>query len=324
MVRPSLAKTTDSSCSTASTAAGETLAGSAPSTRTWLVIEYAPSWGANALDALPAGLGAHITDASASTPLRIVLARRPGAPHDRSESLVRRVWIGHTDPQRAQLSGGQEIDLRHLLDWDFSAIAQGELPALDSISDPLHLLCTNGGRDACCATLARPLLRSLPALPTLWECSHLGGHRFAPTMLTLPSGYLHGRLTARATTDQIVASREGCVLLHGLRGRSWLSPPAQVAEIAVRTAADVHGVEDLRVDDPAIDDRALADAINPGTGAESDRDDAVSIWVQHRDGRRWSVEVVRRVEGAVRPLSCGAGSEPLQTWHATGLRLIST
>ena len=28
----------------------------------------------------------------------------------------------------------------------------------------------------------------------VWECTHLGGHRFAPTALVLPTGYSYGRL----------------------------------------------------------------------------------------------------------------------------------
>jgi hypothetical protein len=29
----------------------------------------------------------------------------------------------------------------------------------------------------------------------VWECTHLGCHRFAPTGLLLPNGYAYGRLT---------------------------------------------------------------------------------------------------------------------------------
>ena len=59
-------------------------------------------------------------------------------------------------------------------------------------------MCTNGRRDRCCALLGRPLAAEIVAAghSEVWEVTHLGGHRFSPTMLVLPHGYAYGRLTA--------------------------------------------------------------------------------------------------------------------------------
>ncbi len=56
------------------------------------------------------------------------------------------------------------------------------------------LVCTHGTRDTCCGTVGMKLVSSLTAWATshadvrLWRTSHLGGHRFAPTLLDLPTG----------------------------------------------------------------------------------------------------------------------------------------
>ena len=52
----------------------------------------------------------------------------------------------------------------------------------------MWLVCTNGKRDACCARDGLPVARALAALrpDEAWECSHLGGHRFAANVALAP------------------------------------------------------------------------------------------------------------------------------------------
>ena len=57
--------------------------------------------------------------------------------------------------------------------------------------DPLVLVCTNGRHDPCCATFGRPLARVLregARRDDVWECSHIGGDRFAANIVILPEG----------------------------------------------------------------------------------------------------------------------------------------
>ena len=47
----------------------------------------------------------------------------------------------------------------------------------------------------------------------MWESSHLGGHRFAPTALVLPTGYLYGHLDLRCA---VAVAETGTIILdHG-------------------------------------------------------------------------------------------------------------
>jgi hypothetical protein len=58
------------------------------------------------------------------------------------------------------------------------------------------LVCTHGTRDRCCATFGYPVYSRLrrafrqdaAGASRAWRVSHIGGHRFAPTLLDLPSG----------------------------------------------------------------------------------------------------------------------------------------
>jgi hypothetical protein len=64
------------------------------------------------------------------------------------------------------------------------------------------LVCTHGTKDACCASFGYPAYRVLrPDLARqasgplrVWRVNHLGGHRFAPTMLDFPEGRCWGYL----------------------------------------------------------------------------------------------------------------------------------
>ena len=77
---------------------------------------------------------------------------------------------------------------------------------------PTHamwLVCTNGKRDACCARDGVPVARALAALrpDEAWECSHLGGHRFAANVALLPEGLCFGRVARRGRPRLVAASR---------------------------------------------------------------------------------------------------------------------
>jgi hypothetical protein len=99
------------------------------------------------------------------------------------------------------------------------------------------LVCAHGRRDACCGRwgtlLHIELAAHLGREVRVRRCSHTGGHRFAPTAITLPDG----RFWAYAEPEQLeqVVRRTGDLapLAAHDRGTSALGPWAQVVERAV-------------------------------------------------------------------------------------------
>jgi hypothetical protein len=51
--------------------------------------------------------------------------------------------------------------------------------------EPIYLVCTHGRHDACCAVRGRPVAAALAAAypERTWECSHIGGDRFAANVV---------------------------------------------------------------------------------------------------------------------------------------------
>jgi hypothetical protein len=97
------------------------------------------------------------------------------------------------------------------------------------------LVCTHGSRDVCCGKFGYPvydLLRRRHAARgelRVWRTSHIGGHRFAPTMIDYPEGRHWGHLEPWAA--ERLATRRGPVsdLAPFYRGWAGLRGPFEQA-----------------------------------------------------------------------------------------------
>jgi len=269
------------------------MAGSATTGATWLLLEQSGPWGAKALTQshLDPELGRALEARTRGTGVRIALIRRPGRHADRPPTPHRQVYLGHTRPGNSWLRETVVADPAELLGLDFAALGAGDHGGTGSSyqGDPLALVCTNGRRDRCCALLGRPLAAELAAMghATVWETTHLGGHRFSPTMLVLPYGYAYGRLSPHAAKEVLTATHEGRVTGEWCRGRSAWEPAGQAAELAVRRETGEDLAEVLTVH-------------------QVESADGWSVTVSHQDGRSWLVEVAAGVSEPPRSQSCGA------------------
>ena len=288
-----------STCSTASRHLDEPLAGTAATARTWLLLEQPGPWGAKALTSshLDPALGRALEAAAQDTGVRIALIRRPGRHADCGTPEERRVYAAHTTPGNVWLHSTMTRDPERLLDLDFAALGQGDPHTFDTAlggrthtGDPLAFVCTNGKRDRCCALLGRPLAAELAAsgVEGVWEVTHLGGHRFSPTVLVLPYGYAYGRAEAHAVKEILHGVRDGRVVTHGCRGGSAWERPGQAAELAVREAAGEYAAGVLTV--------VRTDGAAPRW----------EVTVAHADGRLWRVVIEQGASLPPRQESCGS------------------
>lgn len=248
------------SCSAASARLDEPLAGTAPVAGRWLAIEQTGPWGGRALTEshFPHELGRALNHKADAAGVRIALIRRPGHHAEHDPLAPRRVFLADTRPGRSALWAWSTSDPATLLDLDFDIPGK---PLHEG--GPLLLVCTNGKRDTCCALSGRALAAWLAEdretdEDALWECDHLGGHRFAPTAVVLPTGYVYGRLDGPAARGILRDATAGLVGGRLCRGRSAWSRPGQAAELALRAelqeyAADAVVVLGERLLDPVPD-----------------------------------------------------------------------
>ncbi|MFF4956485.1 sucrase ferredoxin [Streptomyces sp. NPDC001222] len=288
-----------STCTTASRDLDEPLAGTAATARTWLLLEQPGPWGPKALTSshLDQALGRALEAATDGTGVRIALIRRPGRHADHGTPALRQVYAAHTVPGKVWLHAATTAEPERLLDLDFTALGSGDPRSFDvslrgepHTGAPLALVCTNGRRDRCCALLGRPLAAELAAsgVEGVWEVTHLGGHRFSPTLLVLPFGYAYGRAQAPHVKEVLHGVREGRVVVEGCRGSSAWERPAQAAELAVRTSAHEYAADALTV--------VRTDGAAPRW----------EVTVAHNDGRLWRVLVAQGASLPPRQESCGS------------------
>jgi hypothetical protein len=282
-------------CSALAEAIGEPLAGTAATARSWLCLEQPGPWGRDALSTshLDSGVSRELAALAAGSGVRIVLIRRPGAHPDRHRPVPRHVYLAHTAPGHTWLERTTITDPKALLDLDFTRAGRGEPGLLgERVADPLLLVCTNGRRDVCCALRGRPIAAALARGhgDAVWECTHIGGHRFAPTAVRLPTGYAYGRLDVAAASGLL--DRAG-VVTSGCRGRSTWPPAGQVAELAVRERTGESDADALWVE-------VLGEAV----------DGERLVAVTHRNGTSWRVVVAEREVGPARKASCAAAPTP--------------
>lgn len=233
------------SCAAESSAAAEPLAGTAPGERAFLCVEQAPPWGYDAVreSGLDRNVAEHLLDRALEAGVRVMLVRSSA----RSGLRGTRVFTAWTGP--APFLTEHEIHSpEELRDLDLRDLGRGVRPAAGAErARPLFLVCTNGRRDACCARYGRPAASALGELlpDDTWECTHLGGHRFAATMLALPSGLCFGRLDPGTIVETARALLRGEVAPELLRGRAGVHPALQVAEATVRRERGLRAVDDV-------------------------------------------------------------------------------
>lgn len=234
-------------CSTLSRELGEQLFGSAPTHDVWLLLEYTQPWGAKVLpdsdlsNDIKARLNALLANIPKSNILFIKqqfkrvgkLAFYVALPHESHPRLYEFALNGYNDLLTLDVAAVAAQDSKYDAHWTH---------------DPLYLVCVNARRDRCCAKYGLPLYRELAmqAGSRVWQCSHIGGHRFAPTTLFFPHGINYGRIEPGEAPTLADEYRHGRLNLERLRGRVCYDSVTQAADYYLRAQLELDGIDALR------------------------------------------------------------------------------
>ncbi len=215
----------DLGCAALTSSLGEHPAGTAPTDETWLLMELSRPW--------PQAINQHRDLLGRTYPgVRIVAIEPPdGARGDEHADVIlyRRPpglflsferYSATVNP--SELAGLAE------------GVAAGDLGPLSLDPGRDVLVCTHEARDICCGQRGPALLASLPPTEaSLWRASHLGGHRFAPTMVDFPSGMAWANLSPTVAVGAIEHTLGSEQINDHLRGCvAFTSREAQAADAA--------------------------------------------------------------------------------------------
>lgn len=223
----------------------EPLYGTLPEVDIYFLLEYNGVW------------GSHVTDQNENTiPPEVMTAlkqvkgaktlfiRQPGQSGWSDNKISFFVAVANTSPARLYSIELQSYE--HLLDLNLAEIIAGDFT--EPSDELLYAVCTNGRRDICCSKYGVPVAEALAheVGSSVWRMSHMGGHRFAATMLCLPHGIGYGYLDAEHAPQVIESYSNGRILLDHLRGRSNYPQPAQAADYFLRKDKNLDVIDAVR------------------------------------------------------------------------------
>ncbi len=216
-------------CSARSRDRGDPLTATAGRGERWLLVEIDGGWGSHAfLDSrLDPALAERLVARVEGAGIRPLAIRRTGRRADERRAQSSYAWaLVDARPGHEQVRWGRAQDQAELLTVPLDGSAG--VPS----SDPVICVCTHARHDQCCAVRGRPLVaafaREYPELT--WECSHLGGDRFAATMMVFPESLMFGRVGAEDAVSLYERYRAGRVDPRHFRGRASLSNITQAAQ----------------------------------------------------------------------------------------------
>lgn len=285
-------------CSDAARLRGDDNSATASRVDAWILVELPVTWGREPIDdaPMPDTVRRALKAACTSIPFcRIVFIRKRVESRERTRVLVAR----STAP---------------------AGIAQIELPSIETIASlsfadllenvrpdapPVILVCTHGQHDSCCGRRGYPLFEALQQRSDIdvWQCSHIGGDRFAANAVVLPWGLYYGPVEARDASVLADTALGNEVLINAFRGRSTLPRILQAAEIHVRRMTGITERDALQL------------------AAREREGDIETITLCDRDGTRYVMTIERYISTEAARLTCLASApSPVPQFRVVGYR----
>lgn len=284
----------------------------AAKTSVWLGVELRGVWPRNAFDssAMPAVLRERIEAwAAAIEGFRPQALRRPGREHCPEPA----VFVAMTGPECERVVRLDVPSLEALAEVDLPSVVEtlraGGVPdGAREMTEPAVWVCVHGKRDRCCAKFGVPVYEAAAKAEgvDVWHTSHLGGHRYAATLLCLPKGICYGRVQAEDMDALIRSHTDGRVHdLTLLRGRTCWSGASQAAVHFVRAHLGAMALDDVRPTDEVTNESTTT----------------VEVEVL---GATYEVVVEKRAVGGEAPPSCDKPLAAVTGWTQVSLRGPST
>ena len=280
-------------CAPGAESRGELLAGTASRAERFVMVEYPTPWPHKAMDAFSDNVRGVLSAACESAFAKLLLIRRPGE----HRAPAARRWAVYDASVRRSLWGSwtTEDDLGTLVE------AMTAAPSDGWTAEPAVLVCTHARHDSCCGVRGRPVAAALAeAHPDLvWECTHVGGHRYAANLVLPLDGTYYGRVDVDDVGEVVGAHLEKSVVsTEHLRGFSWMPSAAQAV------AVEAH----RRWGPASADDVVSASAVALGP-------DSWRVELAGGEVLPSSITAeVERVTGADARLSCRADPTPTESF----------
>ena len=235
-------------CSQLSVQAKEEIYGTASGVDVWFLLEYAGPWAAQAFtgsslpEAVKDRLGGYLNTIPHARLLFIKQQPRSVA------HLAFYIVVSHE--LRPILYEFQLSTYEDVLALDIPAMVSGNAKGKSFVrEDPLFLVCTHGTHDKCCAKFGLPVYKELAKHggSSVWQCSHVGGDRFAANVVCFPHAIYYGHVVESEIATVVEEYRRQRIYLEKYRGRSCYSFAEQAADYLLRVETGVRELPGFRL-----------------------------------------------------------------------------
>jgi hypothetical protein len=228
-------------CSENSRFLNEQLIGTAAHYKTYVLIEHLFPWAKNAFDSkdIPSDLKALIQEFKEdnNSTSFLLINRGESNKTDYKKVIIYSRKEGLSDGYKKQEFEVENVE-------KFVPILKDKLlSSNDSLLDAEEstrdiLVCTHGVHDKCCAKYGKPFYKGAKNIISdlsldkvrIWQASHFGGHRFAPTIIDFPSGRYYGLLDSEIFKSILIGNGDINRVSKAYRGWAKLPPLAQTLE----------------------------------------------------------------------------------------------
>jgi hypothetical protein len=235
-------------CSELSRRSAEKTFGTASIGAVWLLLEYPHGWGRNALE--ESALSPAVKNFLRGTLAGIKHSRILFVKTDRGRRDERmNLFVVRCREREPFIVRFQVKDYEDVRTLDISAAARGrDLQGGELTKEPLHLVCTHGRRDKCCAKFGIPVYNALRDCEgeNVWQSSHVGGDRFAANVVCFPHGLFYAHTTDETARRIVSEYRAGRIVPDKFRGRACYLGFTQAAEFFARTKSGLTDLDALR------------------------------------------------------------------------------
>jgi hypothetical protein len=213
-------------CSTNSRHNQEQWVGSASPAQVWIALSHPKPWGASALASIAIGdqNRKHLTtifSIYADSRIQIIT-------QNNSSEIVLFFAVAFEHDQRLYRIPLANYDCIRDLNWQ--DIIDNKPAYQKYISPtPIYLICTNDQHDPCCGKWGQALFDQSQSTENLWQCSHLGGDRFAANVVSLPAGNYYRQVDSDALKSIIESEKQNTLYVDRFAGRSCYDRITQVA-----------------------------------------------------------------------------------------------
>lgn len=275
------------------------LYGTAPHVDAWFLLEYPYPWGSHPTtenDLPPA-----IQDALQTQLENIPNSRLQFIKHDDHPTLDDlTLYIALVDDQQPTLYKIPLSSINDLLELDFAVFLKCEPSVAEyRTAKPLFLICTNTRRNSCCAR-GLPIYEALRQHEAIevWQTTHVGGHRYAATLIALPHSIYYGHVETEDVSAIVAAQSQDKVYLPKMRGRTCYEPVVQAAEYFLRKQQGITAHEALQLEKV--------------TNTPNDDQWLVSF---RADGRLYELHIAHQLADYQLPKSCNKEQAPVYEYR---------